>query len=87
MSRYFFSAKTLGSDIVAGLTLGIERVPDVIVSGLLAGISDETIDQFENTGYTDYYRRENLFRGIERVFESILEAQLQALKWITEQED
>ncbi len=35
----WFSRKTLGKDIVAGITLGVESVPDGLASGLLAGVN------------------------------------------------
>jgi SulP family sulfate permease len=35
----FFNRKTLGSDLIAGLTLGIESVPDGMASGLLAAVN------------------------------------------------
>jgi len=42
--------------------------------------------QSENTGYVELFGRENIYRGTERVFESILEAEHDARKWIREQE-
>jgi SulP family sulfate permease len=39
MKKYFFSRKTLLDDIIAGLTLGIESVPDGLASGLLAAVN------------------------------------------------
>ena len=39
MRSFFFSRKTLASDLVAGLTLGIESVPDGMASGLLAAVN------------------------------------------------
>ena len=39
MSRYFFDRKTVSRDLIAGLVLGIESVPDGLASGLLAGIN------------------------------------------------
>jgi SulP family sulfate permease len=38
-SRYYFSTKTLTKDIVAGLALGIESVPDGLAQGLLAMVN------------------------------------------------
>ena len=38
-SRYFFSSKTVMKDIVAGLALGIESVPDGLAQGLLAMVN------------------------------------------------
>ena len=35
----FFNRKTVGADLVAGLTLGIESVPDGMASGLLAAVN------------------------------------------------
>ncbi|MGD9091513.1 MAG: SulP family inorganic anion transporter [Anaerolineales bacterium] len=37
--KNFFNRKTLGSDLIAGLTLGIESVPDGMASGLLAAVN------------------------------------------------
>lgn len=37
--RRWFSRKTLGSDVKAGLVLGVESVPDGLASGLLAGVN------------------------------------------------
>ena len=39
MSRYFFDRKTLKDDVIAGLVLGIESVPDGLAQGLLAAIN------------------------------------------------
>lgn len=37
--RRWFSRKTIGKDIRAGLVLGVESVPDGLASGLLAGVN------------------------------------------------
>lgn len=37
--RKLFSRKTLGKDLVAGVVLGVESVPDGLASGLLAGVN------------------------------------------------
>lgn len=37
--KRWFSRKTLGKDAVAGLTLGVEAVPDGLAAGLLAGVN------------------------------------------------
>ncbi|MFK4837283.1 SulP family inorganic anion transporter [Microbacterium sp. ZW T2_14] len=37
--RTWFSRKTLRKDLVAGLTLGVETVPDGLAQGLLAGVN------------------------------------------------
>lgn len=37
--RRWFSRKTLGKDVAAGLALGIEAVPDGLAAGLLAGVN------------------------------------------------
>lgn len=37
--RSWFSRKTLRKDLVAGLTLGVESVPDGLAQGLLAGVN------------------------------------------------
>lgn len=37
--KRWFSRKTLGKDLVAGLVLGVESVPDGLASGLLAGVN------------------------------------------------
>ncbi|MFN8534492.1 MAG: SulP family inorganic anion transporter [Dehalococcoidia bacterium] len=39
MTNTFFSRKTLGNDLNAGLVLGIQSVPDGLASGLLAGVN------------------------------------------------
>ena len=39
MKRNYFNPKTLASDIVAGLTLGIESIPDAMASALLAAVN------------------------------------------------
>jgi SulP family sulfate permease len=39
MSKYFFSPKTLMSDVSAGITLGIESIPDGMANGLLAAVN------------------------------------------------
>jgi SulP family sulfate permease len=39
MKRQFFNPKTLVSDTVAGLTLGIESIPDAMASALLATVN------------------------------------------------
>lgn len=52
---------------------------------ILTEISDPVWDQFEKTGHTDILGRDNLFRATERIYESILDAQHQAEKWVEEQ--
>lgn len=37
--RTWFSRKTIGKDVVAGVVLGVESVPDGLASGLLAGVN------------------------------------------------
>ncbi|MGZ0712368.1 SulP family inorganic anion transporter (plasmid) [Coraliomargarita sp. W4R53] len=37
--RKLFSRKTIGKDLVAGVVLGVESVPDGLASGLLAGVN------------------------------------------------
>ncbi len=39
MIKYLFSPKTLVSDVVAGVTLGIESIPDGMANGLLAAVN------------------------------------------------
>jgi SulP family sulfate permease len=39
MFRDLFNPRTVGSDVVAGLTLGIESIPDAMASGLLAAVN------------------------------------------------
>ena len=39
MKRYWFSKHTWASDLIAGLTLGIESIPDGMASGLLAAVN------------------------------------------------
>ena len=38
-ARYYFDPKTLTKDIIAGLALGIESVPDGLAQGLLAMVN------------------------------------------------
>ena len=42
MFRDLINPKTIGSDIVAGLTLGIANIPDAMASAILAGT--KTVD-------------------------------------------
>jgi SulP family sulfate permease len=53
---------------------------------ILAEVDDHMMHRLERTGYDEIFGRENLYRGSERVFESILEANYEAKKWVTEQE-
>ena len=39
MKRQFFNPRTFVSDAVAGLTLGIESIPDAMASALLAAVN------------------------------------------------
>jgi len=39
LARYKISRRTIGSDLVAGLTLGVESVPDAMASAVLAGVN------------------------------------------------
>lgn len=39
MFRYFFNRHTVVSDLAAGLTLGIQSVPDGLANGILAGVN------------------------------------------------
>lgn len=39
MARHFFNPKTISSDITAGVTLGVESIPDAMASALLAGVN------------------------------------------------
>jgi len=52
---------------------------------MLVEVGEETMAQFENTGYIDIFGHENIFPATERVFQSIREAQHEANKWIKEQ--
>ena len=52
---------------------------------VLAEVGEETMTQFENTGYVDIFGFDNIFPATERVFESMREAQHEARKWIKEQ--
>lgn len=52
---------------------------------MLAEISDQIMEQFDNTGHTEIFGRDNLFPATDRPAESILEALHQADKWIAEQ--
>jgi len=39
LARFKISRRTIGSDLVAGLTLGVESVPDSMASAVLAGVN------------------------------------------------
>jgi SulP family sulfate permease len=39
MTRELINPRTIVDDCVAGLTLGIESIPDAMASGLLAGVN------------------------------------------------
>jgi len=52
---------------------------------MLVEVGEETMAQFENTGYIDIFGYENIFPSTERVFQSIRDAQHEANKWIKEQ--
>ena len=39
MSRFLFSRRTITSDVSAGITLGIESIPDGMANGLLAAVN------------------------------------------------
>jgi SulP family sulfate permease len=39
LARFKISRRTIGSDLVAGLTLGVESVPDAMASAVLAGVN------------------------------------------------
>jgi len=52
---------------------------------MLVEVGEETMAQFENTGYIDIFGYENIFPATERVFQSIRDAQHEANKWIKEQ--
>ena len=39
MKKYLFSPRTVASDVVAGVTLGIESIPDGMANGLLAAVN------------------------------------------------
>jgi len=39
LSRFRIDRRTIGSDLVAGLTLGVESVPDAMASAVLAGVN------------------------------------------------
>ena len=54
---------------------------------MLVEISDKTMQQFENTGHTDIFGRDNIFRSTERPYKSVLQALHQAEKWIAEQKE
>ena len=54
---------------------------------MLAEISDKTMQQFDNTGHTDIFGRDNLFRSTDRPYESIKDALHQADKWIAAQKE
>ena len=39
MDRFRVNQRTIGSDLIAGLTLGVESVPDAMAAGVLAGVN------------------------------------------------
>ena len=39
MKKYLFNRKTAISDLIAGITLGIESIPDGMASGVLAAVN------------------------------------------------
>lgn len=53
---------------------------------VLVEVGEETMAQFEKTGYLDIFGFDNIFPSTERVFHSIREAQHEAGKWIKEQQ-
>jgi SulP family sulfate permease len=53
---------------------------------VLVEVGEETMAQFEKTGYLDIFGFDNIYPGTERVFQSIREAQHEAGKWIKEQQ-
>ena len=77
------------SDLGGTFLSGLERYASDLQQQnsrlMLTEISDQVMDQFNNTGYTDIFGWDNLYQATDRVFESILEAQYQAEKWIEEQ--
>ena len=52
---------------------------------VLVEVGEETMIQFEKTGYIDIFGFDNIYPSTERVFGSIREAQHEATKWIKEQ--
>ena len=52
---------------------------------ILAEINRNLMDRLDRTGYVEKFGRGNIFLGTERVFESILDAEYIAKKWIAEQ--
>jgi len=52
---------------------------------MLAELGEETMAQFEKTGYVDTFGTENIFPASERIFESIRKADHDAREWIAEQ--
>ncbi len=52
---------------------------------VLVEVGEETMLQFEKTGYIDIFGFDNIFPATERVFQSIREAQHESKKWIKEQ--
>ena len=39
MARFLFNRNTIGADVSAGITLGIESIPDGMANGLLAAVN------------------------------------------------
>jgi len=76
----------LGSTFLEVLGRYAEKLHEQESRLMLAEINGAMMERLINTGYFDIFGRENIFRGSDRVFESTLEAEYQAKKWIKEKE-
>lgn len=60
----FFSRRTLKGNVVAGIVLGVESVPDGLARGPLAGINP-VVDQMFLTGVADTVVSDIIYPGDE----------------------
>jgi SulP family sulfate permease len=78
-------------DLGSTLFVSLERYADSLVARnsrlMLVEISDKTWNQFDSTGHSDIFGRDNLFRSTERPYESAQQALHEAEKWIAAQRE
>ena len=77
----------MGSTFLAVLEGYAEKLREQNSRFMLAEMGNRVMDELEKTGHVDIFGRDNLFRATERPFESAVEAQHQAKKWIKEQQE
>jgi len=75
----------LGSTFLGVLKRYAEELQEHHSRLVLVEVGEETMTQFEKTGYIDVFGLDNIFPATKRVFQSIREAQHEAGKWIKEQ--